>query len=326
MSALASPAPAGARPARPAGPLAGLNAVKPPAPAWFEQALAAAPRRDLLDIEGAPIETLSWGRVGAPGLLLLHGNGAHADWWSFIAPLLADEYRVVAMSWSGMGGSPWRDAYSQARYAQDALAVAQRTGLFDGPIKPVILGHSFGGFPTIHAAFAAGERLRAVILADTPLLSREQRRQRRERTGSDGARSRPPAPRRVYPTWERAMERFRLLPDQPCQNLFVVDHIARTSLRPVHGGGFTWKFDPQLWMNYRHTDSETELRSARCPVAMIWGAQSQLMPAEVVAHMRSLIPADSPAIAIADANHHLMLDQPIAFVAAVRALLAGWAR
>jgi hypothetical protein len=33
--------------------------------------------------------------------LLLHGNGAHADWWSFIAPYLANNFRVAAMSWSG---------------------------------------------------------------------------------------------------------------------------------------------------------------------------------------------------------------------------------
>jgi len=39
-------------------------------------------------VQGAPIETLAWGRVGDPGLLLLHGNSAHADWYSFIAPLL----------------------------------------------------------------------------------------------------------------------------------------------------------------------------------------------------------------------------------------------
>ena len=44
-----------------------------------------------------------------PGLLLVHGNAAHAYWWSFIAPLLARDYNVAAMDLSGMGDSGWRE-------------------------------------------------------------------------------------------------------------------------------------------------------------------------------------------------------------------------
>ena len=93
-------------------PLATFNGEVPPAPAWFDAALADKPERSTFDFEGAEIELLTWGEVGKPGLLLLHGNGAHADWWSFIAPLLADDYRVAAISWSGMGDSDWRPKYS----------------------------------------------------------------------------------------------------------------------------------------------------------------------------------------------------------------------
>ena len=85
-------------------PLAHLRGQRP-APDWFEQALRHAPQRTWHEVAGARIETLAWGEIGKPGLLLLHGNGAHADWWSFIAPLLASDYRVAALSWSGMGGS-----------------------------------------------------------------------------------------------------------------------------------------------------------------------------------------------------------------------------
>jgi pimeloyl-ACP methyl ester carboxylesterase len=321
------PATARPKPARAPGPLADFNGAKPPAPNWFTAALAAVPQRSFPTIEHAQIEALSWGRVGTPGLLLMHGNGAHADWWSFIAPLLAAQgYRVTALSWSGMGGSQWRDAYSQQQYADEAFAVAQATGLFDSPVKPVFVGHSFGGFPLIHAAASAGERLRAAVLVDTPLLSREQRRARRERTGHDGARSRPGAPKKVSATLAEALTRFRLIPEQSCEHPYIVDHIARTSLRAVEGGGYTWRFDPYLWSNFVQTDSEAEIKLARCPLALIWGDRSQLMPAEVVAHIRSLLPADSPAIPIPNADHHLMLDQPLVFVATLHELLADWPR
>src|SRR5690606_30970270 len=61
------------------------------APAWFEAALAEAPARSFVEVEGARIETLAWGEVGRPGVMLLHGKGCHADLWTFIAPFLATE-------------------------------------------------------------------------------------------------------------------------------------------------------------------------------------------------------------------------------------------
>ena len=38
--------------------------------------------------------------------------------------------------------------------------------------------------------------------------------------------------------------------------------------------------------------------------------------------MRTLIPQEVPAVAVADAQHHLFLDQPEAFVDALRGMLA----
>src|SRR5688572_46576 len=70
-------------------PLAHLKGAEPPAPAWFKAALADEPERSLVDSDGSKIELLTWGELGKPGLLLVHGNSAHADWWSFVAPYLA---------------------------------------------------------------------------------------------------------------------------------------------------------------------------------------------------------------------------------------------
>jgi len=48
------------------------------------------------------------------------------------------------------------------------------------------------------------------------------------------------------------------------------------------------------------------------------------MPPERVAAMRALLPPGSPAIPIPDAEHHVMVDQPLAFVTALRGLFAAW--
>ena len=306
-------------------PLAALKGEKPPAPAWFERALQQVPQRRLVPVDGAGIEMLTWGEVGRPGLLFLHGSGAHADWWSFIAPLFASDYRVAALSWSGMGGSQWRDTYSMDRFVHEALAVADAAGLMAGPVKPVFVAHSFGGFPTMACAARNGDRLRAVVLVDVPMMTPEQRKARKSSRGP----GRTGRPNRVYPTLAAAMTRFRFAPDQPCENLYIADHIARTSLQPAAlpdggGQGWTWRFDPFMWRDFRIGNPPADLAAACCPVAIAWGSDSRLADRSVVAYMKGLAPAGAPMIEIPAAHHHVMVDQPLAFVTALRGLLAGW--
>src|SRR5215213_8626354 len=149
-------------------PLLGLSVERPPAPDWFRAALAHAPARSFVEVQGVPIELLTWGEVGRPGILFLHGNAAHAEWWSFIAPLLTPSYRVAAISWSGMGASGWREAYTPELFVEEVFAAADAAGLFSSATKPVVIAHSFGGVPAVRAAAQAGERLRAVVVIDTP--------------------------------------------------------------------------------------------------------------------------------------------------------------
>ncbi|MEK9776743.1 MAG: alpha/beta fold hydrolase, partial [Quisquiliibacterium sp.] len=148
------------------GLLAALAGQRPAAPNWFGEALAVQPETRSHSVAGTRLETLAWGEPGKPGLLLMHGNGATAHWWSFIAPFLADQHRVVAFSWSGMGNSAWREtgSYTLDGFIDEALGIAQLEGLFDGPVKPVFVGHSFGGFPSMACAARHGERLRAAVI------------------------------------------------------------------------------------------------------------------------------------------------------------------
>jgi pimeloyl-ACP methyl ester carboxylesterase len=306
-------------------PLLALSGERPAAPEWFTAALANAPARSFVEVQGIPIELLTWGERGKPGILFLHGNAAHAEWWSFIAPLFTPAYRVAAISWSGMGASGWRDAYAPELFAEEVFAAAEAAGLFSSAIKPVVIAHSFGGVPAVRAAAQAGERLRAVVVIDTPLLSPEMRKAREAKRPPP----RTPKPHNVYRTLDDALRRFRFLPPQGCQNLFIADHIARVSLkRAARAGegddGWTWRFDPFLWRKYRRGDPAADLASAKCPVAIMWGERSQLFDENIIAFIRSVAPARSPMIAIPEAEHHVMVDQPLALVAALRTLLAAW--
>jgi pimeloyl-ACP methyl ester carboxylesterase len=310
-------------------PLAQFGGAKPPAPAWFERSLACEPERLTVPVQGADIETLAWGEVGRPGLLLMHGNGAHAGWWRMIAPFFADSHRVAAFSWSGMGGSGWREAYTLETFSAEVIAVAEATGLFAGVQKPVAVGHSFGSFPLAETAYHHGERFRGIVLVDSPFSTPERREERRRARGQRPRRPNELRPHNVYSTFEAAMARFRLAPLQYCENTFIVDLIAREALKKAprrdgNGEGWTWKFDPFLWRNFQIRDLTGALAHLRCPAALMRGGLSELMRPEDAAYTLSLMPAGSPYIEIPEAWHHVMIDQPLAFVAALRALIASW--
>ena len=59
----------------------------------------------------------TWGEVGKPGVVLIHGSNAHLEWWRFTAPFLADRFRLAAIDLSGNGNSGWRERYTGKNFA-----------------------------------------------------------------------------------------------------------------------------------------------------------------------------------------------------------------
>lgn len=302
-------------------PLAAYGGRRPDAPRWFSDALAVAPERGRVPVRGANIEMLSWGKRGAPGLLLLHGLGAHADWWSHVAPFFAARYRVAALSWSGMGGSDWRMNYDVDTFHEEILAAAQAGGLFESSEPPLAAAHSFGGIMLLAAAAAFGERFKGAVVVDSHV-------------GPDGQWQLPPSSRRplpVYPSLEAALARFRFTPAQRCANLFIADHIARRSLaltpwQEIHEPGWTWRFDPRCLSDLPQVSVAACLNKARCPLAFVAGARSTVTDAAVEDFVRRTAPRGVPWIKIPDADHHVMVDQPLALIAALFALFECWPR
>jgi pimeloyl-ACP methyl ester carboxylesterase len=283
--------------------------------------LAQAPQRLHVDVEGAEIEVLAWGERGLPGVLLLHGFTAHADWWSFIAPMLATGRRVVAFSFSGMGRSGWRETYALQQYAREAIAVATATGLFDACVPPILIGHSFGSFAARIAAHELRSRLAGIVLVDGALAANESDDE------YDGVPLRGHR-HRVYPTLEQAIARFRYEPPQPTDNDYITEFLARTSLGLTAAGpaadGWSWRFDPDLRAKIGALPTADVLAPVECRLALLFGERSQLMTSARLGLIRRLTPPAAPWIVIPDAGHHVMVDQPLALAAALRALLECW--
>jgi len=181
---------------------------------------------------------------------------------------------------------------------------------------PVLVGHSMGGLVSIAAAAIHGERLAGAIIVDAPV----RRPDPESEAGQGGKTFRTP---KTYPDLQTAMSHFRLIPEQPCEHGFILEHIARHSLVETENG-WTWKFDPKVFLRASSRRPRDYLARVRCRVALIRGQFSAIVPPETSQYMVELLNRNAPLVEIPQAHHHLMLDQPLAFIAAVRALLTDW--
>ena len=296
-------------------PLAAYDGEPVPAPDWFKRELDTPFEAGRASHEGDEIAWKAWGERGAPAIILVHGGTAHKGWWDAIGPFLARQgRRVIAPDLLGMGESSWREAYTLENHGAAILAAGEHAGAYEAGL-PVLVGHSFGGFVTLKTVTEMGDRLKAAIILDSPI-----RKPDNQRTGSPPRRG-----GRTYKDLQTALARFRLLPEQECENMWLVDHIARGSLKQTDEG-FTWWFDPDLWakLTYERRDPEKAAASLKCPLAFIRGEDSVLMHEETWDYMQATF-TQSPFVSVPSAQHHLLLDQPVATAAAIDALVKAWA-
>ena len=306
-------------------PLADLNGAKPPAPDWFEKAINAPCEEGEVDVGGAAIRFTAWGERGRRGLVFIHGGRAHRNWWRPFAPFFSDQCRVVAFDMSGMGDSDWRPTYSVDQSVDEVFGVIKASGAGEGG-RPIVVGHSFGGWVTLAAVEREGEQLLGAVVIDSPIGAPDPDE------GYTVNRRREPNDRvhhkRIYSSLEEPVARFRFLPNQPAEELYLVDYIAREGLlkasNPAGGVGWTWKFDPNHGANFEiHYDRDLFL-AARCPLAFIYGEKSIFTAGPGFEHLKAQARHRSPMIIMPEVHHHLMMEEPIAFITALRTLLACW--
>jgi pimeloyl-ACP methyl ester carboxylesterase len=282
-------------------------------PEWFFEAVETPYEVRRVTVEDCDVVYQRWAPPGtehASPLLLVHGMHAHAHWWDFIAPRLLPDFRCAAINLTGMGDSDYRYQYDGTTYAAELRAVCEDAG-FGSDV--ILVAHSFGGYVSVRAANLFPDRFRALVLVDSGIRHPDEPAPDRPAMGGRA---------KVYPDRETALARFRLQPPQPCENSWILEYLARHSLMPVEGGGWAWKFDEDLPASLRNVErSSEEYASLRVPVALIYGAESELFSTRTLEYMRELIGPDLPAVAIPGARHHVFLDQPLKFVDALRDLL-----
>ncbi|CAN5304323.1 alpha/beta hydrolase [soil metagenome] len=278
---------------------------------WFDQALARPFDRLDVVVDGARIAYRAWGKPDAPCVVLVHGGAAHSGWWDHVAPYISNDQRVVALDLSGHGDSDHREAYSLEQWAKEVMAVA---GAQASTAPPIVFGHSMGGFVALTAGMMFGTELLGVLAIDSPVreMSAETREVHARGGKTFGAR--------VYPTKDEIVARFRTVPPDASTLAYVCRHIAEQSVHEVEGG-WTWKFDAKIFL--RSYMEPADIAEVACHVALIRGERG-IATTDLNREVIERLGGHVPISLVPNSGHHIMLDQPIALIAALLTLTAQW--
>jgi len=123
-------------------------------------------RDDEVRLNGLTFHYRDWGGTGQP-IVLVHGLASTCHIWNLVAPLLAVDYRVVALDQRGHGQSAQPDGpYDFAAMVADLRAFLDALRLS----APVLVGHSWGGNVVLEYAAACPQDTRALALVDGGFL------------------------------------------------------------------------------------------------------------------------------------------------------------
>ena len=237
------------------------------------------------------------------------------------------------MDCAGHGDSDHLDSYLLDIDLEHALAVLRDAGALpsrQGQRRPVVLGHSRGGFIAMHMARHVGDQLHGVIVLDSFVMPPEK-----------AALPSPTNPKqRWYATREELLGRFSLRPPQECKNVYLLDYIAAKSVLEEAGKGFTWKFDKSLVQKTPQNDDpgypvtqSKGLQGLKCRAQFFYGTASHFFVDPTVReYMQQELDEHKPGgepsllVPIQGAAHHMMADQPVGVISAIAVVLAQWAR
>jgi pimeloyl-ACP methyl ester carboxylesterase len=270
------------------------------------------PTNSFFEADGLKLHYLDWG--GDPNkriFLLLHGGGAHAHWWDYVATELTAHGRVLALDFRGHGRSEWTadGAYGPPAYVRDVEALIDHLGS-----KVVLVGHSMGGAVAQWSAVTFPEKLAALIVVDAPagpppLLRRLQWRWRRRAQGGK---------RPELKSVEDILRRFRLSPPGTYLTKEQLEELALKGSLQLPNGHWAFRFDPETraWRKHRAGMKRPNLKTVKLPTLILRGTESSLVSKRHAKRMRRKIKG-SVFKEIPRAFHHVPLDNPTATTAAI---------
>jgi len=267
-------------------------------------------RSRVVDVNGLRLHFLESGPSGAPPICFLHGGAAHAHWFDAVTPAFSDRFHVVSLDQRGHGESAWAEppAYGTEDFTGDLV------GLMDvlGWARMIVVGHSMGGHNAMTFAAWHPERVAALVIVDSrPAIPAERL------TVMHARGRRIP---RVHPSEDVAVQSFRLLPRETVADRALLAHVARAGLMR-RDGGWAWRFDPATHGARQPVDAWPLLPGITAPTLITRAALSPVLTQDMAERLRASVPRAS-LVTIPGAYHHLTLDRPAEFSAALSTFLS----
>jgi len=222
-----------------------------------------------------------WGDPDAPLLLLVHGGRDQKRSWDWIAPRLADRYRVIAHDLRGHGWSEWASdgAYTVMDNVLDFAALMDELGAE----RPVIVGHSLGGNIAIRYSALYPDRVERLVaiegLGRSPRQIAEREAKPLEARLRDwAAQRRHAAGRRPRIMKDVAEAEARMRAAHPQLGEEHLVHLTRTGLRRNADGTVSWLYDPAFVpmppMDLADAEIHRLWSLIACPVWHVYGDRS----------------------------------------------------
>ena len=258
--------------------------------------------------DGNALNVVDFGGAGKPPVLLIHGGAAHARWWDFVAPPLAQTHHVLALDQRGHGDSAWMQewGYGTRHYVADIRTVIETWGLG----APILIGHSMGGHNVMCYSGLHSETLRGMVAIDSPPSYPDRAvamlRELAER------------PSRRFDSHAEAIAGFRTIPADTIATQEVLDHVAQHSFRQAADGKWEYKSDRRTMMR-EPMKAWDGLKLLKCP-ALFLKAENSVLKEGLAERMVAVMPQGRLEV-VPNSHHHVLLDNPPGLAAALRVFL-----
>lgn len=259
-------------------------------------------------VDGRTLSYIDSGGDG-PAVVLLHAFPLRAQQWDAQIEALSDRFRFIAPDLMGFGSSSAPDdesLYSMDSYADDVAALLDELGLD----KVVLVGLSMGGYIAFAFLRRHGDRVSALVLADTkaeadPPAAIEKRTNQQAQVRAEGTAG-----------LIEALGGALLGEATRSKNPEVVEATKRLMDNP-HGG-----FVGALEAMKNRPDSTGELASISVPTLVIVGENDGVTPPDASRAMNEAIPG-SRLVVIPESGHLSNLEAPEAFTGALGEFLSS---
>jgi esterase len=253
---------------------------------------------------------LDWGAKGRHPILFLHGGGLNAHTWDLVCLMMRARYHCLAMDQRGHGDSEWEPT---ADYRFDAQ-VADVEGFIDKLKlqRPLLVGHSMGGFAAMGYAIRHAASMAGLVLVDiAPEISMQGSLRIRDFIKMD----------REMDSVEDFVE--RALKFNPARNRELLRRSLLHNLRQLPSGRWTWKHDPnRMPQNFENERDERKAmimdnaQNIVCPTLVLRGSRSDVLTDESAKEFSESVP-NGRWLRVENAGHTIQGDNPRALLDAL---------